>query len=95
MKLRIAIWAAAGFLVAIGWTAYFIERNKDLAIEPIVSTLIRVSCPISIFGSHHPVSQYAALAANVATYAVVGLAIEALRLSIQTLFLTFRFLSAD
>ena len=79
MKLRIAMWAAAGFLVAIGWTVYFIERNKDLAIEPIVSTLIRVSCPIAIVGFHHPISFYSALIANVATYAVMGLAIEALR----------------
>jgi hypothetical protein len=79
MKLRIAIWAAAGFFVAIGWTAYFVERNKDLPIEPIVSTLIRVSCPIAIVGFHHSVSLYSALIANVVTYAVVGLAIETLR----------------
>ena len=79
MKYRIAIWAAAGFLVASGWAVYFFVRNKDLPMEPIVSALIRLSCPIAIVGSHYPVSLYSALAANIATYALVGLAVEILR----------------
>jgi endonuclease/exonuclease/phosphatase (EEP) superfamily protein YafD len=79
MKYRIARWAAAGFLVASGWAVYFFARNKDLPIEPIMSVLIRLSCPIAIVGSHHAVSLYSALAANVATYAVVGLVVETLR----------------
>jgi hypothetical protein len=79
MKYRIAIWAAAGFLVASGWAVYFFARNKELPIEPIVSILIRLSCPIAIIGSHHAVSLYSALAANVATYAPVGLVVEILR----------------
>jgi hypothetical protein len=79
MKYRIAIWAAAGFLVASGWAIYFFARNKDLPIEPTMSVLIRLSCPIAIVGSHHPVSLYSALAANAATYAVVGLVVQTLR----------------
>jgi hypothetical protein len=79
MKYRIAIWAAAGFLVASGWAVYFFVKNKDLPIEPIVSALIRLSCPIAIVGSHFPVSLYSAVAANVATYALVGLVVETLR----------------
>ena len=79
MKYRIAIWAAAGFLVASGWAVYFFVRNKDLPIEPIVSALMRLSCPIAIVGSHYPVSLFSAVAANVATYALVGLVVETLR----------------
>ena len=80
MKYRIAIWAAAGFLVASGWAVYFFLANKDLPIEPLVSTLVRLTCPIiAIVGSHYPVSIYSALAANVATYATVGLLVETLR----------------
>jgi tellurite resistance protein TehA-like permease len=79
MKYRIAIWAAAGFLVANGWAAYFFLRNKDLRIEPIVSTLLRLTCPIAIVGAHYPVSMYSALAANVAAYALVGLVVEIVR----------------
>ena len=79
MKYRIAIWAAAGFLVATGWAVYLLVKSKDHLIEPIVSTLIRLTCPVAIVGSHHPVSLYAALPANVATYALLGLIVETLR----------------
>jgi hypothetical protein len=57
----------------------FLVASKDYAIEPIVSTLVRLTCPIAIVGSHYPVSLYSALAANVVTYAVVGLVVETLR----------------
>jgi len=66
MKYRIAIWAAAGFLVASGWAVYFLLASKDRPIVPIVSTLVRLSCPVAIVGSHYPVSLYSALVANVA-----------------------------
>ncbi|MGB9431581.1 MAG: hypothetical protein WBQ89_05010 [Candidatus Acidiferrum sp.] len=79
MKCRIAIWAAAGFLVASGWAVYFFMANKDLPIAPLVSTLVRLTCPIAIVGSHYPVSIYSALAANIATYTLVGLVVETLR----------------
>lgn len=79
MKYRIAIWAAAGFLVASGWAVYFFARSKNLPIEPMLSTVVRLSCPIAIVGSRYPISIYLALAANVATYTVVGLVVETLR----------------
>ena len=79
MKYRIAIWAAAGFLVASGWAVYFLVRSKDHLIEPIVPTLIRLTCPIAIVGFHYPVSLYSTLVANVATYALMGLVVEILR----------------
>jgi hypothetical protein len=79
MKYRIAIWAAAGFLVASGWAVYFLVASKDHPLEPIVATLVRLTCPIAIIGSHYPVSLYSALAANIATYAPVGLVGETLR----------------
>ena len=79
MKYRIAIWAAAGFLVASGWAVYFLVASKDRPIETIVSILARLTCPVAILGSHYPVSLYSVLAANVATYALVGLVVEILR----------------
>jgi hypothetical protein len=79
MKYRIAIWAAGGFLVAGAWAVYFFVRNKDLPIEPMVSTLVRFTCPVAIIGRHYPVSIYLALTANVATYALVGVVVEILR----------------
>lgn len=79
MKYRIAMWATAGFLVAGGWAVYFFVASKDHPIEPIVSTLVRLTCPVAIVGSHYPVSLYSALAANVATYALLGLVVETMR----------------
>ena len=68
-----------GFFVASGWAVYLFVASKDHPIEPIVSTLIRLTCPVAIVGSHYAVSLYSALAANVATYALVGLVVETLR----------------
>ena len=79
MKLRIALWATAGFLIASGWAAYFFLASKDQPIQPIVSSFARFTCPIAIFASHHPVSLYSVIAANIVTYAIIGLAIELLR----------------
>ena len=79
MKYRIAIWATAGFLVASGWAVYFLVASKNHPIEPIVSNLLRLTCPVAIVGSHYPVSLYSALVANVATYALVGLVVESVR----------------
>jgi hypothetical protein len=79
VKYRIAKWAVTGFLVASGWAAYLLVASKDHPTEPIVSFLIRVTCPIAIVGSHYPVSLYSTLVVNVATYALVGLTVETLR----------------
>src|SRR5215472_7962599 len=68
-----------GLLVASGWAVYFFLKDKGLPIEPLVSALLRLTCPIAVVGMHYPVSIYSSLAANVATYAVVGLLVETLR----------------
>ena len=80
MKYRIAAWAGAGFLVAGCWALYAFamapftnERMRD------VWTLLSLTCPVAIAGAHFPISLYWALAANAATYALVGLLVEALR----------------
>jgi hypothetical protein len=79
VKYRIATWATAGFLIASGWAVYFLVASKDHPLEPIVSTLVKITCPVAIVGAHYPVSLYSALAANIATYALVGLIVETQR----------------
>ena len=80
MKNRIVVWAVAGFLVASGWAVYFVVASKDHLMGPIVSILVQLTCPIAIVGLHHyPVSVRLSLVANVATYVLVGLALETLR----------------
>ena len=79
MRYRIAIWAAAGFLVASGWAVYFLVASG----RPYDRTDCVHSCPVNlpvvILGSQFPVSLSSALVANVATYALAGLVVEALR----------------
>jgi hypothetical protein len=79
MKYRIAIWSAAGFLVASAWAVYFLGASKDHPTQPMVSTLIQLTCPVAIIGFHYPVSLGSTLVANVATYALIGLVVEILR----------------
>lgn len=79
MRYRVAKWAVAGFLVASGWAVYFFLADKDVPTAPLVSSLLRLSCPVAILGFHHALGIYSVLAANVATYAAVGLVVESLR----------------
>ena len=79
MKFRVALWAVAGLLVAAAWGFYFAAANKNIPIDPVVSFLARLTCPIAIFGSHFAISLYWVLVANLATYALVGAAVETLR----------------
>jgi hypothetical protein len=79
MRHRITAWAIMGLLVASAWAAYFFMISKDRPLDSFVPALVRLTCPVAIVGSHYPVSLYAALFANAATYALVGLIVETLR----------------
>lgn len=80
MKHRIAMWAIVGFLVA-GFWALFAVATFPSASERMreVWTFVCVTCPIAIAGMHHAITLYETLAANAATYALVGLIVETLR----------------
>ena len=80
MKYRIAMWAGAGLLVA-GFWALFASATFPSTSERMrdVSILINLTCPIAIVGKHYSISLFEALAANTATYALVGLIVEVLR----------------
>ena len=45
-------------------------------------TLVRLTCPIALFSSY-PISLYWVLLANAATFALIGLAVEALGRQLQ------------
>jgi hypothetical protein len=82
VKYRIAMWASAGLLVAGCWHLYVLATfPMQITSEPIVWTLVRLTCPILFggFHSHFPVSIYWFFLANAATYALVGLFVETLR----------------
>ena len=76
MRYRVAGWAFLGLLVAAGWGEYFRLRSQEIPIDPIVSFFARLTCPIAILGSHFVISLHWVLVANLATYALVGVALE-------------------
>jgi hypothetical protein len=80
MKFRLSMWASAGFLVAAFWALFALatfpstsERMREMW------TLIRLTCPVAIAGRHYPMNLYEVLAANAATYVLIGLIVETLR----------------
>ena len=79
MKFRVVMWAAAGLLVAGFWALYASATPAPAmtSSDPIMY-LVRLTCPIALLSSH-PISIYQVLAANTATYALVGLTVETLR----------------
>jgi len=82
MKRRIVIWAIAGFLVAGLWALYAASTFPNpLNAQPIVWTLINLTCPIvfASFHFHFGIKLLWVLLANAATYALFGLVLESLR----------------
>ncbi len=77
MKLRIAIWATVGALVAVFWRLY-ISATFPAPLSGTARTLIDLTCPIALV-RHHPIGFYFVLFANAATYALVGALVEMLR----------------
>jgi hypothetical protein len=81
MKVRLAIWATVGFLVALLWALYsFAAAPNLIQSEPIAWTLARLTCPV-VFASfyfHFPIGIYWVLLANAVTYVLVGLVVETL-----------------
>jgi hypothetical protein len=83
MKRNIAIWASAGFLVAVSWALYAHTTTFPAmtAADPIMP-LVRLTCPITLL-SFYPLGLYLVLLANAATYALIGLIVETLRRQIR------------
>jgi hypothetical protein len=76
------MWASLGLLIVAFWQLYASAAAPIpiSAAEPLW-TFARLTCPILLIGSyfHFGISIYWVLLANAATYALVGLMVEALR----------------
>ncbi len=77
MKNRIAVWAVVGFIVAGCWALYAAISPSTLETTRSLWILTRITCPITF--AHLPLSLYAVLIVNAATYALIGLIVESLR----------------
>jgi hypothetical protein len=80
---RVAVWAIAGFLVAISWGIYFATSDKDGPVQPIVYAIARLSQPGvgpgTLLYPHVPLELCLNLIANGSTYALVRLVVEVTR----------------
>lgn len=86
MKRRIAMWAGAGLFVAGGWALYAMATQPPaLTSADAMLAVAEITCPIAFASMHFhfPVSLYACLLANAATYALIGLAVESIRHKLQ------------
>jgi hypothetical protein len=83
MKRRIAIWASVGFLVACCWVLYTFatppEQLMMILREPVVEILLFITCPLVFAGRSFALPFWCVPLINAASYAVIGLTVEALR----------------
>jgi hypothetical protein len=82
MKTRIAVWACMGFLATGFWGLYFANADKRKPIGPLVDAVARITQPIAtavVPYVHSRVGLHSFLWMNAATYALIGLIVEALR----------------
>ena len=79
MKHRIVRWGFAGFVVAGCWV--ILGLAIPMSGDPVLWGLARLTCPIVLVGwaFHFGIKWYWVLVANVSTYALIGLMVEALR----------------
>jgi hypothetical protein len=83
MKYRIALWALAGLIVAAGWFFYATATfpSPITPAQPLVWNLALLTQPIVFAGFHFHfgIRFYWVFLANAATYALLGLMVEAVR----------------
>jgi len=76
---RTTMWAGSGAIAAVGWGIYFATADKTIPTDPIVYNLARLTEPIVALGLYFfdfPLGLRLTIAANAATYALVGLIVE-------------------
>lgn len=76
MKSRIAVWAAGGALIVGLWSIYL--SGSPGTPRGLEAMLLVLSCPVALARQHHLTIGFVLLA-NALTYALVGLAVEAIR----------------
>ena len=87
MKLRVALWAFAGILVAAGWWLYvWSTAPSSVATQPLLWMLAQFSCPLVLAGTyfHFGVSLLLVFLSNAIVYALAGLLLELLRRQLRS-----------
>jgi hypothetical protein len=88
MKRTIAIWAAAGLLLAVAWAVYaaYVPMYRG-SLGPATWTTLALTFPAAFASMRigFPLRLVWALVLNVATFAMVGALVEVIRFSANRL----------
>lgn len=93
MLRRIGLWALCGCLVALTWALVFYIFGPSNGTYPSQgavlhylghAALLPVTVPVVLLGRHHAITWYWSAVMNGASYACIGLAVETIRLALQS-----------
>ena len=80
---RVALWAATGLLVSLGWALYFANADKGQPIDPFAYALAMFTQPAAALALSLKLIYRASLTwvavGNAATYSLLGLVVETIR----------------
>lgn len=95
MLRRIGFWALAGCAVSLALAAVFYilgpangsYRSQEAVLHYLSHpALLPVTAPVALLGRHHAMTWYWATVINAGMYAVLGLAVETIRLALPSRF---------
>ena len=81
MVRRMGLWAFAGLAVGVFWALFFSlisSYSLNFSLRTVIGIAIRITIPISCLGRKIPITYYSSILLNVATYALLALALEPL-----------------
>ena len=93
MLRRVGFWTLCGFAVALIWAAVFYIAGPSNGTYPSQGAvlyslshtpLLKITAPVALLGRHYAITWYWSAVLNAAIYACIGLAVETLRLALQS-----------
>lgn len=93
MLRRVGLWALCGFAVALIWAAVFYIAGPSNGTYPSQgailyslshSPMLKITAPVALLGRHYAITWYWSAVLNAAIYACLGLAVETIRLAVQS-----------
>lgn len=92
MLRRIGRWTLCGCAVALIWALVFYifgpgngeYQNQGSVLHYLGHTVLLVTAPVALLGRHYAITWYWSAVINAAIYLCIGLAVETIRLAVQS-----------
>ena len=93
MLRRIGLWALCGCAVALIWALVFYifgPSNGEYPSQGAVleylghTALLPLTAPVALLGHHYAITWYWSAVINAAIYVYIGMAVETIRLAVQS-----------